>query len=236
MNSQRLVSLGLAAAAVTAIAAGSLAFRDGSGDSASALGLTHSQVEQIALQAQATPEEEREAYLQKIANNLGVDLARLKQAIGEANIATLDEKVAAGEITQERADAMRERLAAGDSFFFGGKGPGHGHHGGPGFGFGASAEALATFFGIDVETLRTEMQAKSLATIASEHGKSVDDLKALLASGAQERLAEQVAAGNLTQDEADAKLAELEERLDEEIDEVHAHGDRGPRPGMPPVN
>ena len=225
MKIQKLTSLGLAAVAVTAIAAGSLAFQDGSDGSASALGLSDGQVQQIALQAQATPEDERDAYLQKIADNLGVDLAKLKEAIGKANTDTLDEKVANGTITQERADAMRERMATGETFFFGGKGPG-----GPGharFGLHGDVEALATFFGLDAETLRTELQTKSLATIAGEHGKSVDDLKALLTSEMQAHLAEKVAAGDLTQAEADEKLAEANERLDEAINEVHARGPMG---------
>jgi hypothetical protein len=107
--------------------------------------------------------------------------------------------------------------------------------GGPGI--GADAQALADFFGIDAATLRTELETKSLATIASEHGKSVDQLKALLSAEVQARLAEKVAAGDLTQEEADARLAEMQSRLDEEINEVHAHGPgqpRGPRPEMAP--
>jgi len=230
MKTQKLLSLGVAAVAVASIAAGSLAFVDGGGNSASALGLTDSQVNQIALNVSQTAEADREAYLQKIAGNLGVDLAKLKEAIGKANISTLDEKVAAGSISQERADAMRERLAAGDTFFHGGKGGPGGQHGrgGPG-GIGANSEALATFFGIDAATLRTEMQTKSLATIAAENGKSVDQLKSFLAEQAKTSLAEKVAAGDLTQAEADEKLAELESRLDEQINEVHTHGPKGAR-------
>src|SRR5512139_1752333 len=154
MKSQKLLSLGVAAVAVASIAAGSLVFSNGSDNSASALGLSDSQVSQIALNVAATPSEERDAYLQKIATNLGVDLAKLKEAIGKANVDTLSEKVADGSMTEERADAMREKLATGDMFFFGGKG-GPGGHGGRGdFGIGAPAvgansEALATFLGID---------------------------------------------------------------------------------------
>ena len=236
MKNQKLLSLGVAAVAVASIAAGSLVFSDGSDNSASALGLTDGQVEQIALNFQATPSEEREAYLQKIADNLGVDVAKLKEAIGAANTATLDEKVAAGSITQEQADAMREHLATGDMFFFGGHGPGGpgGHGMGGPIGLAANGEELAAFLGIDAATLHTELETKSLATVASENGKSTDELKAFLTSEAQASLAAKVAAGDITQAEADAKVAELNARLDEEINEVHAPGmggPRGPRPG-----
>ena len=92
---------------MASIAAGSLVFADGSDTSASALGLTDTQVTQIAAQVSATAEADREAYLAKIAANLGVDVAKLKEAIAKANLDTLDEKVADGSITQERAEAMR---------------------------------------------------------------------------------------------------------------------------------
>ena len=91
--------------------------------------------------------------------------------------------------------------------------------------------------GLDAATLRTELQTKSLATIASEHGKSVDELKAFLTTQFTESLAQAVADGRITQAEADEKSAGFAQRLDEEINEIHAKGARGPRggmPGMPP--
>ncbi|MGE0599530.1 MAG: hypothetical protein AB7J35_06195 [Dehalococcoidia bacterium] len=242
MKNQKLLSLGVAAVAVASIGAGSLLFTGGSDNSASALGLTDSQVQTIAQNVAATPQEERDAYLQKIADNLGVDLAKLKEAIGKANVDTLGEKVADGSITQERADSIRDKIATGDNFFIGGRGPGgpggHGEfgRGGPGFGgpgFGMGQADVAGFLGIDEATLMTELQTKSLATIATEHGKTVDELKTFLTSSAQAKLADAVAAGKLTQEQADAALAELSARLDEEINEVHAPGEMGPR-GMHP--
>jgi hypothetical protein len=231
MKSQKLLSLGVAAVAVASIGAGSLLFTGGSDSSASALGLSDSQVTTIALNVAATPEAAREAYMQKIADNLGVDLAQLKEAIGKANTDTLDEKVADGSITQERADAMRDKVATGDTFFPGGRGD-HGRgHGGPGFGMNGAE--VAAFLGIDEATLRTELQTKSLATVATENGKSVEELKAFLTAEAQAKLAEKVAAGDITQAEADEKLAEMQTRLDEEINEIHTPGEkgsRGPRP------
>ena len=240
MKTPKLLSLGFAAIAVASIAAGSLIFVDGSDTSASALGLTDSQVNSIAANVAATPAEDREAYLQKIATALGVDLAKLKEAIATANVQTLDEQVADGTITQEHADEMRERLASGDTFFFGGRGPGSPGHGHGGPGAGVSGEELAAFLGIDVATLRTEQATKSLATIATEHGKSVDALKSFLTSELTNSLAERVAAGDITQAQADEKLAELTANLDAKVNEIHApglKGPRGPRPGgpMPPT-
>ena len=238
MKSQKLLSLGAGVVAVASIAAGSLLFVDGSDTSASALGLSDGRVSQIATTLAATPEEDREAYLQKLATNLGVDLAKLKEAIKNTNLQTLDEKVADGSITQERADAQRARIEAGEmSFGIGGPGGRHGRTGGPGgpggFGIHGSPEELATFFGLDAATLRTELQTKSLATIASEQGKSVDELKAFLTTQFTESLAQAVADGRITQAQADEKSAAFTTGLDERIAEIHAKGARGPRGGMP---
>ena len=238
MKSQKLLSLGAGVVAVASIAAGSLLFADGSDTTASALGLSDSQVSQIATTFAATPEEDREAYLQKLAANLNVDLNALKEAIKNTNLQTLDEKVADGSITQERADAQRERIESGETFF-GIGGPGGRHGGGPGgqagFGMQGSPEELAAFFGIDAATLRTEQQTKSLATIASENGKSSEELKAFLTARLNESLAEAVTAGRITQAQADEKAAAFAAGIDEKVAEVHAKGAgvRGPRGGMP---
>ena len=117
MKSQKLLSLGVGVVAVASIAAGSLLFADGGDTTASALDLSDSQVSQIATTFAATAEEDREAYLQKLATNLNVDLDALKEAIKNTNLQALDEKVADGTITQERADAQRGRIESGESFF-----------------------------------------------------------------------------------------------------------------------
>lgn len=247
MKNQKLLSLGVAAVAVVSIGAGSLIFTGGGDNSASALGLSDSEVTTIAQNVANTPEADRDAYLQKIADNLGVDLAKLKEAIGKANVDTLGEKVADGSITQERADSIRDKIATGDNFFMGGRGPGvpggHGDfgRGGPGFGafgfggpgIGMGQADVAGFLGIDAATLRTELQTKSLATVATENGKSVEDLKSFLSTAAQTKLAEAVAAGHMTQAQADAALTEMQSNLDTEINEVHSFPEMGPR-GMHP--
>ncbi len=235
MRTQKMLSLAVGAFAVASIAAGSLLFRDGSDSSASALGLTDTEVTQIAATFQATPEADRETYLEKLATNLGVDLDALKEAISNTNLQTIDEKLADGSITKERADAARQRIANGETFF--GIGSPGGRHGGPGevrgFGIHASPEELAAFFGLDAAALRTEMQTKSLQTIASANGKSTDELKSFLTEQFNERLAQAVADGRITQEQADAKTQTFTAGLDEEIAEVHTKGRHGPRGGIP---
>lgn len=234
MYRNKVISMGAGVAAVAAIAGGSLFALNSTSGSSSALGLSDSQLQAIATNVAATPEEDREAYLEKLAANLGVDAQKLKDAIKTTNLQVLDEKVADGSIPQDRADAMRERIESGDTFFFGMGGHGrggddHGRRGGPGFAAGSAA--LATFLGIDEATLRTELQTKSLADVAAAHGKSRDDLKAFLVDSAKTGLAQAVADGKLTQEQADERLSKLTGNLDEMIDRVHEAGEHGPGRG-----
>lgn len=231
MKNQKLLSLGAGVAAVASIAAGTV-FGIGGSDSSSALGLSDSQLTQIAANVAATPAEERDAYLAKLAANLGVDVDKLKEAITKTNGEVIDAKVADGSMTQAQADAMRERMANGGTWFFaGGKGPGG--HGDKGFGMKANAD-LAAFLGIDAATLHSEQEAgKTLATIASEHGKSRDELKSFLTEAQKTALAQAVTDGRLTQAQADEKLAQFTANLDTMIDKVHTHDAKGPRGGMP---
>lgn len=160
----------------------------------------------------------REAYLQGLANRLGVDVETLKQAIKDTNLEQLDQLVQDGVISQETANAIRERIETSDTVWFGLP---------RGFGFrgfgprpcGVMGEELAAFLGIDVPTLRSELRSgKSLAQIAEAHGKSRDELKAFLTDQMQARLDQAVANGRLTQEEADARLQRYMENLDALID------------------
>ena len=119
INRNRLISMGAGVAAVAAIAGGTLFALGSNNGSSSALGLTDSQLQTIATNVAATPEEDRDAYLEKLAANLGVDVQKLKDAIKTTNLQVLDEKVADGSVTQEQADKMRERIEEGGAFFFG---------------------------------------------------------------------------------------------------------------------
>lgn len=237
INRNRLISMGAGVAAVAAIAGGTLFALGSNNGSSSALGLSDSQLQTIATNVAATPEEDRDAYLEKLAANLGVDVQKLKDAIKTTNLQVLDEKVADGSVTQEQADKMRERIEEGGAFFFGMGG--RGGHGGPdgmrgpgGMHMGAGLEDLAGFLGVDEATLRAELGTKSLADIAAEHGKSRDELKAFLTENAKTALAGLVADGKITQEQADQRLSDFTSHLDDQVDEVHTRDGHGPRGGM----
>jgi hypothetical protein len=90
-------------------------------------------------------------------------------------------------------------------------------HKGPGKG----AEAVATALGITVEELKTELSSgKSIADVAK--AKNVDIAKVIAAMTAQMKahLDEEVASGEHTQAEADAKLAEFTTRVTEMVNKA----------------
>lgn len=194
----------------------------------------------VFAQTNGSGTDRKEEYLQSLANRLGVDVDTLKQAIKDTNLEQLDKLVQEGVISQETADAIRQRIENSDSVWFGVP-RGFGRFGiGPGL-CGVGLDQLAQFLGTDTATLRSEIQSgKSLAQVAEAHGKSRDELKSFLTGQVKAKLDEGVANGRLTQEEADAKLQRFTDNLDTLIDAVppfkgfggfgrgHHHGWFGP--------
>jgi hypothetical protein len=237
---QKLAYAGAAAVAAVSILGGTLV---------SAQQSTPSTPTTPSTQQAQTPNADTVAYMTSLAGNLGIPLSTLNAAITKTNLAQIDAKLAAGTITAEQAAAMKTRISAETQPMpmFGGRGgpggggpEGRGGPGGPGgpggFGVHEDASALATFLGITPEVLRSEQQSgKTLAEIASAHGKTRDDLKTYLTTEAKTRLTAEVTAGKLTQAQADAKLAELTANIDARIDAKPGVGGPGGPRGMRPA-
>ena len=116
-----------------------------------------------------------------------------------------------GTITAAQADAVAADLASS----LPDRGPGR--PGGPGWGHrhpGFDGEVLAGLLGIDVETLRSDLRdGKTVAEIAGEQGVDVQTVIDSLVAEAKSHLDLSVENGRLTQEEADAKLAEVTQRI-----------------------
>lgn len=103
---------------------------------------------------------------------------------------------------------------------------GRGQFGGQGFGGkmrgGSSIVALlAEESGLSVEDIHAELEAgQTLAQVAAANGVNIDALIETALAEKEAFLSEAVADGRLTQEEADAKLAEMAERLAEHVNEV----------------
>src|SRR4051794_34946211 len=88
-----------------------------------------------------------------------------------------------------------------------------------------AAKAAATYIGISLDQLRTELKAgKSLADVAAAHGKTVAGLEAAIVADAKTHLDAAVAAGKLTADEAAQRLAKLQQHVDELVKRTGAPG------------
>jgi hypothetical protein len=110
-----------------------------------------------------------------------------------------------GTLTQEQADAVIARLQEAMPRGLGGHGPGFLHKG-----LDTAADAL----GISEDELRAALQdGQSIADVAAERGVDVQTVIDALVADAQARLAEEVAEGDLTQEQADARLSRLTEAV-----------------------
>ncbi len=193
-----------------------------------------------------TTEDGSGTFLDRVARRLGIEPEKLEQAIEDTRKEDIDAAVARGDITQEQADRLKERIEGGDwpapfqrppfplfppfepgegqSFRWDHEfpGPGGPHRFGFSFGidFPKQLEDLAGFLGINSDQLREELSVEgaTLAKVAEAHGKTRDELKAFLAQKLQEPLDNAVEDGDLPQDAADDMKARIDEMLDKIID------------------
>ena len=166
-----------------------------------------------------------------VAAAQGVDISVVEQAILTDIQEHLAAEVAAGDLTQEEADA---RLAdAGDKVTdIVNRAPGEGERGrrGPGGPRGfRNADTVAETLGLTVDELQAARQAgQSLAEVAAEQGVDVDTLVQAIVDDIETHLADEVTEGDLTQEEADARLADVEQRVTHQVNTTPGEGDRGP--------
>ena len=176
-------------------------------------------------------------FVQSLAKHLGISTEKLQDAAKAAAIDQVDAALAAGEITKEQADALKERINSGDTPLLFGPGFRHGGFGppglgGPGFGppglhgpggfgfhhFGSLLSAAADYLGVTEAELRTELRnGSSLADVAKAKGKSTDGLTKALHDAVKKDLDAAVQAGRITQAQANQALAEFDEHVDELI-------------------
>ena len=186
--------------------------------------------------ADATPEakgELRDDFLNSLVDNLGVSRDALDKALAETGNDMVDKALADGKITQAEADAIKAKIASGDfpPFGFGFR---HGYKDGfqHGFHAGVKLDDLANFLGVDVSVVTDGLRNnQSLAQIAEAHGKTRDELKSYIISNVTDRLKQEVKDGNITQAQADEKLQNVKDNVDNLIDHAGLPF-HGPGPGF----
>jgi hypothetical protein len=162
-----------------------------------------------------------DVFMDTLASELGTDRDGLVAAGKTAAVAAIDAAVAAGDLTEERAATIRERIEAADGegcgFF------GHGIGFARGFGHGVARgvvgmdifEAAAEALGIESsELIEQYRDAGSLQALSEELGASYDEVKASVLTAVQADLDAAVAEG-LDQARADEMIDRITTWLDE---------------------
>jgi hypothetical protein len=173
-----------------------------------------------ALAASGTfdPAKEQQAFLNDAAGRLGTTSDKLEAALKAAAIDRVNAALAAGQITQDEANAMKDainsgKLPLGAPLPFGGFGM---HKVGMAAGFGKVIGAAASYLGMTQDQLLAQLRSgKSLADVAKAQGKTVSGLEDAITASGQAQLDQAVKAGTLTQAEADQIMSELKSHLDD---------------------
>lgn len=177
------------------------------------------------------------AVLDDAAGRLGTTPEKLRDALGAAIDAQLDQAVKDGRLTQEQADEIKQRRQeSGRVLGFPGGGPGrHGHgpgHRGPGGPRGAGLFSdLADALGVSEAELRERLHdGRTVAQIARAEGKSLAEVRRAVRAAVSDRLDEAVRDGELTREQADERL----EHLDSHLERLGEFGGRRHHGGPPP--
>jgi DNA-binding IscR family transcriptional regulator len=135
---------------------------------------------------------------------------------------TLKPLVDAGTISQAQADAVIAALKADM--------PARGERGHKG---GAGLEVAAQALGMTADELHAALDGgQTLAQVASDKGVNVQVVVDALVASATNHINEEVASGEITQAQADQKLAELSQRVTDRVNNPRPEG--GPRGGHGP--
>ncbi|HEX2173646.1 MAG TPA: hypothetical protein VHL09_14510 [Dehalococcoidia bacterium] len=164
-------------------------------------------------QTPTPPDNPARSFVQRLAERLGIPEDRLTQAFEDTRDDMLTEAVAAGRLTQEQADRIRQHPGPGNFVI----GPhGLGPHG-PAILIKQGFEGIAGRLGLTPDELRSELEkGQSLAEIAQARGVDRATLVNLVVEEEKAVLAQAVADGKLTQAQAD-RLAERGQQMAERL-------------------
>jgi ribosomal protein S20 len=162
-----------------------------------------------------------------VAARLGVTPEKLRTAFRDALAARIDAAVKAGKLTPEQGAKLKERLAnaKGLGLRLRGRLALKKH---PALAPRIHVRAhrlggVAKYLDITPQELRSELRSgKSLAEIATAHGKSVDDLVDTIVAPAKARLDKAVEKGRLTRQRADELLSRLTDAVEKAVERVRA--------------
>ena len=175
--------------------------------------------------------------LAQIATAQGVDIKLVVDAIVADMKSHIADEVKSGEITQAQADTKLADVTAKATERVNNVRParGEGMHGGP-KGPGRNVAAIASVLKLTEAELKTQVESgKTLAQIATAQGVDVKLVVDAIVTDMKSHIAEEVASGELTQAQADTKLADVTTKVTEMVNTVQpargegmqGHGRRG---------
>ena len=175
--------------------------------------------------------------LAQIATAQGVDIKLVVDAIVADMKSHIADEVKSGEITQAQADTKLADVTAKATERVNNVRParGEGMRGGP-KGPGKNVAAIASVLKLTEAELKTQVESgKTLAQIATTQGVDVKLVVDAIVTDMKSHIAEEVASGELTQAQADAKLADATTKVTEMVNTVQpapgegmqGHGRRG---------
>lgn len=205
MKSKKMTAVGLAVGLVAGAGAGLILEMSGSAGASSAV-VSQETDQETDAGTDTTASQDREA--------------RHSERLAEVLQPLVDD----GTLTDEQMDAVVETLVAAGPV----GGHGRGGHGRGGHGISVVAETL----GLTAEEIRAAIESgQTIADLAAANGSSGDAVIDAMVAEVSAHLAEKVAAGDLTQEEADAKLAEATERITEFVNNTPEPPEGGRRGG-----
>lgn len=154
-----------------------------------------------------------QTFLDTFANELGVSTDELAPAAKAAAIAAINAAVEAGDLTQDAADRMIEHVNAwdGEGCRWIGFKLGHwAHHAARVDFLSGMWDAAAGALGMEPAELRDALADSTLQEVADAQGVELADVVEAALASAKADLDAAVAAGDLTQERADAIYARLE--------------------------
>lgn len=181
----------------------------------------------IAANGVLSPEEESKAIIDDAASQLGVEPTELSDALKQAMKNRIDAAVDSGQLTEEQATELKERIDSDEFPLLA-----RGGHGGPGLhvygpghaGRGEVLAAAASYLGLTEAELREQLADQTLAEVAKEEGKSVSGLVDAMVASAEKSIDQAVADGKLTKEQADELKDGLEERMTDLVNGELEHG------------
>ena len=154
-----------------------------------------------------------QAFLEKLAANLGVDQGKLQEALKQTELQMVDEAVQQGRLTSEQAEKIKQRIENGQLFPLG---PSYGPRPDrePGFkkGFaGKNLDVLAQALGMSTDELKAQLQqGKKISDLAQEKGLTMEQLRQKLLEAKIQAIQQAVKEGKISQEKADQLIEKMQ--------------------------